>query len=193
LALHLPFSQHEPITTERLVLRPFEVHDRVDLARVQRTPGVADYLYWEVPDDEELDRRLDDKIAATQLHHVDDRLALAGISEEHGFVADASLDLIDVENATLEIGYIVDPRFAGQGYGTEVARALVALAIDDIGAHRVIGRIDARNHASRRVLERAGMRLEAHFVDNEYVKGEWTSEMVFALLAREYQQGRRGA
>lgn len=152
---------------------------------------MADFLYWEVPDDEELDLRLDDKIAATQLHHVDDRLSFAGISEELGFVADASLVLIDVENATLEIGYTVDPRFAGQGYGTEVARALVALAIDGIGAHRVIGRIDARNHASRRVLERAGMRLEAHFVDNEYVKGEWTSEMVFAVLAREYEQGRR--
>lgn len=191
--LRLPFSQHESIITERLALRPFETTDRDDLARLQRTPGIADYLYWESPDDAELERRLEDKVAATQLHQVDDRLSLAGCSSSLGFVADASLVLVDIDNATVEIGYTIDLRVAGQGFGTEVARALVALAIENIGAHRVIGRIDARNHASRTVLERAGMRLEAHFIDNEFVKGEWTSELVFAILASEHRSANSAA
>jgi RimJ/RimL family protein N-acetyltransferase len=38
------------------------------------------------------------------------------------------------------------------------------------GFHRVIGRTEARNTASVRVLEKLGMRLEAHFVENEWVK-----------------------
>ena len=42
-----------------------------------------------------------------------------------------------------------------------------------------------RNTASARVLEKLGMRREAHLVENEWVKGEWQSELVYALLARE--------
>ena len=54
------------------------------------------------------------------------------------------------------------------------------------GLHRVVGRTEARNAASARVLEKLGMRREAHLIENEWVKGEWQSELVYALLAREF-------
>jgi hypothetical protein len=53
---------------------------------------------------------------------------------------------------------------------------LLKLAFDVFGLHRVIGRLEPRNTGSARVLERLGMRKEAHFVENEFVKGEWQSE-----------------
>jgi RimJ/RimL family protein N-acetyltransferase len=53
--------------------------------------------------------------------------------------------------------------------------------------HRVVGRVEARNAASARVLERLGMRQEAHMIENEYLKGEWQSEIVYALLDREWR------
>ena len=54
------------------------------------------------------------------------------------------------------------------------------------GFRRIIGRLDARNAASARVLERLGMRREAHFVESEFVKGQWTDEVVYAMLEREW-------
>jgi RimJ/RimL family protein N-acetyltransferase len=51
----------------------------------------------------------------------------------------------------------------------------------------VIGRLDARNVASARVLEKLGLRREAHFVENEFVKDEWQSEIAFAILGREWR------
>ena len=54
--------------------------------------------------------------------------------------------------------------------------------------HRVIGRVEPRNTGSVRVLEKLGMRREAHFVENEWVKGEWQSELVFAILDREWRR-----
>ena len=39
---------------------------------------------------------------------------------------------------------------------------------------RVIARIDARNLTSTRVVARLGMRQEAHLVENERFKGEWS-------------------
>ena len=52
------------------------------------------------------------------------------------------------------------------------------------------GHIDARNTASAAVLERLGMRREAHFVQNEWVKGEWTDEAVYAVLVHEWSARR---
>jgi RimJ/RimL family protein N-acetyltransferase len=37
------------------------------------------------------------------------------------------------------------------------------------------------------VLERLGMRREAHFVENEFIKGEWADEVVYAMLEDEWR------
>jgi RimJ/RimL family protein N-acetyltransferase len=31
------------------------------------------------------------------------------------------------------------------------------------------------------------LRREANFIENEYVKGEWTDELVYAILAPEWR------
>ena len=56
--------------------------------------------------------------------------------------------------------------------------------------HRVYGCVEPRNTASVRVLERLGMRREAHLIENEWGKGEWHSEAVYAILAREWRAAR---
>jgi RimJ/RimL family protein N-acetyltransferase len=66
---------------------------------------------------------------------------------------------------------------------------MLSIAFDELGLHRVIGRLEPRNAASARVLEKLGMRREAHFVENEYIRGEWQSEAVYAMLDREWREG----
>ena len=63
---------------------------------------------------------------------------------------------------------------------------MLAFGFETLGLHRVIGRLDARNVASARVLEKLGMRREAELVENEWIKGEWQSELVYAVLAHEW-------
>src|SRR5690349_5876214 len=52
---------------------------------------------------------------------------------------------------------------------------------------RSIGRCDARNDASAQLIERLGMRREAHFRENEHFKGEWADQYVYAMLAAEWK------
>jgi RimJ/RimL family protein N-acetyltransferase len=94
--------------------------------------------------------------------------------------------VVDPDNRQGEIGFIFDPAHQGHGYATEAARALLDDAFERYGLHRVYGRLEPRNAASARVLEKLGMRREAHLIENEWVKGEWQSEAVYALLAREW-------
>jgi RimJ/RimL family protein N-acetyltransferase len=109
------------------------------------------------------------------------------LPETGALIGDVMLFWRSREHREGEIGYIFHPDHGGQGYATEAARAMLRLGFDEVGLHRIIGRIDARNTASARVLERLGMRREAHFRQNEMVKGEWTDEIVFAILEGEWR------
>ena len=68
---------------------------------------------------------------------------------------------------------------------------MLAIAFDQLGLRRVIARIDPRNLASARVLAKLGMRHEAHLVQNELFKGEWTDEDDFAILREEWSRQAR--
>ncbi len=70
---------------------------------------------------------------------------------------------------------------------------MLRLGFDDLGLHRIIGRCDARNTASARLMERLGMRREAHFRENEWFKGEWGDELIYAMLDREWSERQRNA
>jgi RimJ/RimL family protein N-acetyltransferase len=64
---------------------------------------------------------------------------------------------------------------------------MLRLGFDELGLHRIVGRIDARNAASARLLDRLGMRREAHFAQNKILKGEWSDEVVYAILEDEWR------
>jgi RimJ/RimL family protein N-acetyltransferase len=184
----------QPLQTDRLVLRPFEETDFDPVFAMRSDPGVARYLYWEPESEEEARKALNGKLANVSLNDQGDVLALAVVDRESGrLVADVVLHWVSWDHATGEIGYITHPAHAGRGYATEAAAALLAIAFDEIGLHRVIGRTEARNIGSARVLEKLGMRREAHLVENEWVKGEWQSELVYAILDREWRANRSDA
>jgi RimJ/RimL family protein N-acetyltransferase len=91
-----------------------------------------------------------------------------------------------------EIGGSLHPDFHGQGLAVEVYRELLDLGFTQYSLHRIIGRCDGRNRSSIRSLEKVGLHLEAHFVENEYVKGEWTDEVVMAIRKTQWEQITQG-
>ena len=184
------FELAGPIETERLVLRPFEEGDLEAVLAMQTSPDVARYLYWGPRTETEVRKSLDEKISARAIRADGDALSLAGISKATGeLVADVVLWLTSREHQQGELGYIVPTEHQGLGYATEATGPLLRIAFEELRLHRVIGRAEARHAASARVMEKLGMRREAHLVENEWVKGEWQSEIVYAILDREWRDG----
>lgn len=60
----------------------------------------------------------------------------------------------------MTIGYVLGRSFWGQGYMTEVVQHVVRWGLDQPHLYRVWAVCDTDNHASRRVLEKAGMQCE---------------------------------
>ena len=185
--LTLSVSPDWPLETARLILRPF-VADDLEAMHVMRADAeVARYLYGEPLSEDETRDLLTKKIAGSAWDQEGDWLSVAVVERASGTtVGDLAFRWVSERDRTAEVGFVFDPRHQGQGFATEAARALVDWAFMSAGFHRVIGRTEARNTGSARVLEKLGMRLEAHLVENEWVKDEWQSELVYAVLDREW-------
>ncbi len=176
-----------PVLSERLVIRPLEASDLARHHDIFSNPDVVRYLY-----DEQLG------LQAAQEHLVrrcNSDLPVEGswtnfaveVRGEGDLIGELGLGNVSAGHAQCEIGYVIDPRYHGHGFGTEGAALMIEIAFSVLGAHRVSGRLDARNVASAAVLERLGMRRQAHFVENEFVKGEWTDELIYGVLESEWR------
>ena len=177
-----------PIRTERLLLRPFEDADLDALYVMQSRADVTRYLPWSPRSREEVAEVLERLKTMTAIDDVSESLRLAGVLPDSGeTVGDFSLWRRSAEHRQGEIGFVTHPDHQGRGYATEASRALLRLGFEVLGLHRIVASCDARNVASARVMERLGMRREAHFRENELIKDEWTDELVFAMLASEWR------
>jgi RimJ/RimL family protein N-acetyltransferase len=182
-----------PLNTKRLLLRPFAPDDLDALHAMQSDEGVARWLYNEPRSLEETRELLARKVGGSSVGGEGDWLGAAVVLRETGeLVADIALLWASESHRQGELGFIVHPAHQGRGYATEASRPILAFAFETLGLHRVVGRLEARNAASARVLEKLGMRREAHLVENEWVKGEWSSELVYAVLAREWRDASAG-
>jgi RimJ/RimL family protein N-acetyltransferase len=176
-----------PIATERLLLRPFESDDYEPLLAILSNPEVMRFLESGPEGPDEVRASLETKLNRTALRREGDSLQLAVVPGEGGrMVGFVTLIWVSREHGR-EIGFIFDPDHHGRGYATEAMEAILPLAFDRLDLHRVVGRCDARNLASARLLERLGMRREAHLIENEVIKGAWTDELVYALLDRAWR------
>jgi RimJ/RimL family protein N-acetyltransferase len=179
-----------PIETARLLLRPFVAEDLDALHDLRSRPEVTRYLYWEPASRDEVSRELDRRVRHRTLEREGETLHLATVLRGGGaVVGDVSLKLLSRKHEQGEVGFVVHPDHQGLGLAGEAARAMLRLGFEIFGFHRIIGRCDGRNDASARLMRRLGMRHEAHFRENERFKGEWGDELVFAMLAAEWEAG----
>ncbi len=186
----MSFSKKDlPIYTERLILRPYRQEDAEGVYTLYSNPDVVRYLYSEVMVRKGLQESMDRRLQGTKLEVEGDVLELAAELRDGGqFVGAMTFFYRSNIHQRGELGYIILPEYSGRGLATEGARALLAIGFDLLGLHRIEAQCDARNVASSRVMERIGMRREAHMRENEFVKGEWTDEVLCAMLHEEWAQ-----
>jgi len=171
---------------ERVTLDPLRPDDIEPLYAMQSDPEVCRYLLYEPRSREKVEEVLARDAGAVRLAEPDDYLQPAIRDEQGAFVGTMYLVLKSVDDRTAEIGWILLPRAQGRGYASDAARLLLDFCFDQLGLHRVYAELDPRNDASVALCERLGMRHEGHFVEDMFLKGEWTDTGRYAILEREW-------
>lgn len=175
-----------PFRTARLELRPGRSEDAAAVWPWHRLPEVQEWTttlsataeahqqWWDRGLDSCVVGRLDGRIVAVGKVELQDAWSQADMVEQ-------------AKGQQAEIGWALDPAVQGRGLGTEFAAALLRIAFETLGVRRVEAACFAENLASRRVMEKIGMRLEGVFREESlHRSGRWLDGMSYALLASEH-------
>lgn len=97
------------------------------------------------------------------------------------------------EFLTWHIGLIFNPAHYGKGYATESCKRIIQHTFEELGAHRVESACHPDNTPAWKLLEKLGMRREAHHKKNAFLrktpdgKPIWWDSYVYAMLEEEWK------
>ncbi len=173
---------------ERIRLRTFREADAAAFVAYRSIPEIARFQGWECP--YPLERALS---YIYELEH--DPPGVAGDWYQLAIEERASGTLLGdigfcvrVEDPTqAEIGFTLDRPYHGRGYAQEAVTLLLDFLFLEQGLHRVTANCLAGNLPSAHLLERIGMRREAHFVASAWFEGGYSDEYWYAILASEWK------
>lgn len=173
-----------PLYTDRLTLRPYAGDDADALLGFYSRPEVARFLLDEPWTAEAAREKTNERVPKIDLDGDTGALALV-IERDGAVIGDVMLWFTDRERRVAEIGWVLDPDHGGQGFAAEAVGAVLDLAFDHYGMHRVAAQMDGRNTASAKLARNVGMQHEAYLRQHWWSKGEWTDTIVYGMLASD--------
>ena len=173
------------LTTERLVLRHFRAADAPVLAAYRSAEDIARYQSWAAP------------FSLAQAEDFVGYMAGADpgrpgwfqwaieLAAERALIGDVGVGLNE-NLRQADLGFTLAPGRHGQGYATEAVRAVLDRLFRVQGVRRVSAECDVRNVSSARLLDRLGFTREGLRRSHTWIKGEWTDDLIFGLLAEDW-------
>ena len=175
------FSHIPTIETERLVLRQLRTSDAFDMFEYARRPDVTRYLLWSPHPNIEHTRQY--------LEYLQTRYAVGDfydwavvLKSEQKMIGTCGFVKFDLTNNNGEIGYVINPAYAGHGYATEAAYAVLRFGFENLKLRRIQAQYMVGNLASRRVMEKLGMTEEGTLRDAYLVNGSYRTVTVFSAI-----------
>jgi RimJ/RimL family protein N-acetyltransferase len=175
------------IRTRRLALRDLEVGDASRIFGYRSHPDVSRFQSWGTRSADDIEAYIGE-LSETEPGRPGSWYQVGIILVPgHELIGDCGFQVLETEPRHAEIGVTLAPEFQGLGYAIETLQALLDYLLLSLGKDRVFGSVDPRNVRSMRLLQRVGMRKEAHRVKGLWFKGEWVDDAVFAITASEWK------
>jgi len=173
----------ERLETERLILRPFELWDLNDFYQYARNPNVGPNAGWPPH------RNKWETLQVLWRFMQEDGIWAIVLREEGKLIGSVSLhsDPKRTNHKVRMLGYVLDEPYWGYGYATEAARAVLRHAFLERRLEMVSAYHYDYNDASRRVLEKCGLRPEGTLrMGSIMANGKVVDHVCYSLTRREY-------
>jgi RimJ/RimL family protein N-acetyltransferase len=184
----MPDPGFTELAGDRVLLRRFQPADLAAFVAYRSCPQVARFQSWDAPYRRAEGERFITDMMRRQPDTAGEWFQFAvALRQTTELIGDCAA-LPDAEDPRqCEIGFTLAVEHQGHGYATEAASLLVGYLFGSRGKHRITARCDARNGASAAVLERLAMRQEGHLRQSTWAKGEWTDDLLYAVLDQEWR------
>ena len=166
------------IETKNLIVRNFELSDKEDLCEYMLQRVNAEFEAYPDFTEEKAE-------AEIKYRYRSDEFFAIELKESHKVIGNIYLGKREFNSK--ELGYVLNKDYQGKGYGSEASKAVIKYAFSN-GIHRIYAECAPQNIASWKVMEKIGMKREAHFKNNIFfhvdAKGKpiYWDTYVYALL-----------
>lgn len=182
------FSNLPTLETKRLVLRRMLVSDCYDMFEYARLPEVTEHLTWSPHAN--LDYTKEYLAHLSHHYRLGDFYDWALIlKEENKMIGTCGFTRFHFPHDSAEVGYVINPGYRGRGIAPEALAAVLAFGFETVGLHRIEAKFVAENEASRRVMEKVGMRFEGIAREGMKIKERYRDVGTCAILAADFQKG----
>jgi RimJ/RimL family protein N-acetyltransferase len=179
-----------PLRLGDLTVRQVRLEDAADVLEYRSNPEVARQQYWEPFTAERVETLL------ANLAHVEPGrigVPLMLVAEYGGeVIGDFPLTVNIPEHAQGEVGFSFHPGYTGQGLATRALTAVLGFGFLQLDLHRITAATFTENERAWRLMERVGMRREAHFIHDGFVRGRWMDVYGYGMLADEWRERHAG-
>lgn len=176
-------AEERELITERLVMRPYTAGDAESVFQVVRRREIAETTIM-------IPHPYPRETVDWWINFVGE-CRTKGTAFEFGlfekdssrYIGNCALLAVSREHHNAELGYFIDPERWNMGYGAEACKRIVRFGFEALGLERIYGRCLTRNPASRRVMEKAGLRFEC-IARHEVRKWDKFEDVVHLALIR---------
>ncbi len=184
------FRDPPDLSTKRLFLRRLLKTDYRDMYEYASDNEVTRYLTWDVhPDPHYTMRYLSYIIPKYRTGEFHDWAVI--LKESGKMIGTCGFTSFSYTHNSAEIGYVLNRDYWGRGLICEAIRAVMRVGFMELNLHRIEAKYMINNAKSRRVMEKCGMSFEGIQREAMYIKGNYETIGVCAILASEYIGNRR--
>lgn len=174
------------ILTDRLSLRCLLPEDADNMLAYRSDPAVAQFQSWHPQSLAEIHSFISG-MSRQEFNSPGWYQIGIALRSDGRLIGDCATHVLDSDSRIVEIGITIAPSYQSNGYATEAFQAIFKLLFVELGKHRIFASVDPRNSPSMALMQRLGLRQEAHFVQSLWFKESWADDVVFAMLASEWK------
>ena len=179
------FRKIPTIKTERLTLRKMHVEDCADMYEYSKRDDVTEYLLWS-PHPNRIHTKKYLEYIMTRYDEGEFYDWAIELTAEKKMIGTCGFTTFDFANNSAEVGYVINPAYQKQGYAPEALLEVMMFGFLDLNLHRIEARYMDGNDASRRVMDKLGMKYEGCARSSMFVKGQYRSIHTCAMLSDEF-------
>jgi RimJ/RimL family protein N-acetyltransferase len=174
------------IETERILLRPIESKDNKQVFGYRSDTETNKYQGFIPKELEEVNSFIAKN--PSEINQPESWFQFVIIQKKSDkIIGDIGIHFIGDDSFQSEIGCTLSKEFHGKGFATEAMKIIIDYLFKTLDKHRIICSVDPKNSGSIKLLEMLNFRKEAHFKESLLINGEWTDDIIYALLKSEWK------
>ncbi|OAB40400.1 GNAT family N-acetyltransferase [Paenibacillus antarcticus] len=178
------------LETMRLMIRPYQAKDLQESFELMHNEEVLQYMHMDVMSLDEYSGVFEWLIQSYNKGLEEDFKYSFGVflKDTNTFIGWIGVGCLDFQRQDKEIYYLIGRDYWGKGYASEAIEQLIHYCFNDMKLESIVAKVHPGNGASKRIIEKLGLRFEYVLEDLQEDFSECNGELLYSISADEYKR-----